>query len=139
MQNFESSLNLPGIQIDNVEILDNEVIIKCSSSFNEAICPKCKEKCVRVPKYYVRTVKDLQIFGKQTILKLTVRQFKCECHNYFNESFIFAAPKFLMTERYKEYIYKNCQGRDIKRVAEQENLSWHTVNKIYKSYVKKKQ
>jgi transposase len=80
----------------------------------------------------------LKTFGKQTILKLTVRQFKCkECHSYFNEKFVFVNQKFRMTERYREYIYKCCQGRDIKHVAEQEVLSWDVVNTIYESWVKK--
>ena len=138
MQYLENLLNLPGIQIDNVEITDNNVIIKCSSILTECICPECKKKSQRVPKYYVRTIRDLEIFGKQTILKLTVRQFKCkDCNSYFNENFGFVNSKSQMTERYREYIYKCCQGRDIQYVAQQEVLSWDTVSQIYESWVKK--
>ncbi len=139
MQNIEKLLNLTGIQIDDIEVSDIEVIIRCSSIFNETICPKCNKKCRRIPKYYVRSIRDLEIFGKKTILKLTVRQFECkECHNYFNDSFSFVNPNFLMTNRYREYIYNSCQGRDIKRVAEREGLSWDTVSRCYESFVKKK-
>jgi len=139
MQNIEKLLNLSGIQIGAIEIADNEVVIKCSSVFSEAICPKCEKKCKRVPQYYVRSIRDLEIFGKKTILKLTVRQFKCQaCHTYFNESFTFVNPKYLMTNRYREYIYNSCQGRDIKHVADKEGLSWDTVSRCYNSFIKKK-
>ena len=74
MQVLKNLLNLPAAQIDTVEITDNKVIINCSSILNEYICPKCKKKSQRITKYYVRTIRDLEIFGKQTILKLTVRQ-----------------------------------------------------------------
>jgi len=140
MQNIEKLLNLKHIQINGIDIADNKVIILCSSIFNEAICPKCNKKTSRVPKYYTRIITDMEIFGRKTTLKLTERQFKCEsCHKYFNENFIFVKPKKHMTERYREYIYKNCKHRDIKYVAEQENLSWDTVNNIYNDFVKKKQ
>jgi hypothetical protein len=52
MKNIENLIDLTGIQIDNIEISDNEVVIRCSSPFHEQICPKCKNKCSRVPKYY---------------------------------------------------------------------------------------
>ena len=137
MQNIEKLLNLEGIKINEIEIFDNEIIIKCSSIFKENICPKCGKKSSRVPKYYVRTIRDLKNFGKKTILKLTVRQFKCEdCHAYFNEKFTFV-DTFHMTKRYRKYLYESCHGRDIKYVSEQEELSWDTVNNSYQSYVKK--
>ncbi len=139
MERFGDLLNLPGIEADKVEVKDYEVIIVCSSPLDEQICPKCGMKCRRITKYYLRTIKDLEIFGKNTVLKLTVRQFKCkECHNYFNENFVFVNPKYQMTERYREYIYKCCQGRDINHVALQESLSWHVVSSIFESWVKKK-
>ena len=125
MQSFEDLLNLPGIQVDSLEITDNEVIIKCSSFLDEQICPNCKKNCSRKPKYYVRTIKDLKIFGKQTILKLTIRQFKCEeCHCYFNENFVFINPKFQMTERYYEYIYKCCQGLTLRMLQSKRFYLW---------------
>ena len=64
MQKIEDLLNLSGIQINDIEIIDNNVIIKCSSIFNECICPRCKKKSQRIPKYYIRTIRDLEIFGK---------------------------------------------------------------------------
>lgn len=90
-----------------------------------------------MPKYYVRTIRDLKKFGKKTILKLTVQQFKSEdCHAYFNEKFTFV-DTFHMTKRYRKYLYESCQGRDIKYVSKQEKLSWDTVNNSYQSFVKK--
>ena len=137
MQNIEKLLNLEGVKIDAIDVSDNKVVIKCSNISNEIICPKCKKKCSRVPKYYTRTLRDLKIFGKKTILELTIRQFKCnDCHAYFNETFIFL-DTYHMTKRYRKYLYESCQGRSIKYVSKQEELSWDTVNKSYQSFVKK--
>ena len=63
MQNIEKLLNLEGVKIDAIDVSDNKVVIKCSNISNEIICPKCKKKCSRVPKYYTRTLRDLKIFG----------------------------------------------------------------------------
>ena len=137
MQNIEKLIDLEGVKINNIEVFENKVIIKCCNILNEIICPKCKKKCSRGPKYYTRTLRDLKIFGKKTILELTVRQFKCEdCHAYFNETFVFM-DTFHMTKRYREYLYKSCQGRSIKYVSEQEELSWDTIHSSYNSFVKK--
>ena len=53
MQNIEKLLNLEGIKIDDIEIFDNETIIKCSSIFklyvlNEKYPVISIEKCPNI-------------------------------------------------------------------------------------------
>jgi transposase len=139
MQAINELLNLKGIQIDKIEQTDTEVFIYCSGIFNEAICKECKEKCKRVTKYYERTIRDLSIFGKRTLLKLENRQYCCQkCFTYFNENFDFVLPKYEMTERYREYIFHSCKGQDINQVADKEGISWDVVNTIFQTWIKKK-
>jgi len=139
MQWINELLNLTGIEIGKIEQTETSVFISCSSIFNEAICPECKETCTRVTKYYERTIRDLSIFGKTTILKLETRQYCCQkCFTYFNENFDFVLPKYEMTERYREYIFHSCKGQDMKQVAQKEGISWDVVNTIFQTWVKKK-
>ena len=43
-----------------------------------------------------------------------------------------------MTIRYEDFIYKRCIGVDLKYVSIQEDLEWHTVNRIFTRWAEKR-
>jgi transposase len=132
-QEAEYLINIPELNFNSIKNEENEVHIFCEAKINFCYCPHCKEKIYFVKRYNVRKIRDLSICGKTTYLHLKTRQFRCNKHHeYFFENFTFVSTNAVFTDRYKKYIYESCKGVDIKYVADRENISWDTVNSIFK-------
>jgi len=135
MEILTKLMNLPEIEIVRVEIIENELHIYSNSSLNFGYCPLGGEMVSNTKSYHERVIRDLSICGKLVYIYLKVRQLYCKEHGeYFYQSFSFVEPNAVLTNRYKEYIYNSCKGVDIKYVATRENLSWDTVNDLFKNY-----
>lgn len=65
--------------IESVEVMQDSVHIYARSSLDYGVCPYCGRKSPKVHSTYMRTVSDLPILGRQTILHLQMRKFFC--HN----------------------------------------------------------
>lgn len=128
---FELILGIKEIQVDRVDWQDKSLHIYCSSIFEDALCPNCLKKRQVINQTYERQFRDLPITGKEVYLHLSQRQFYCQdCNRHFNERFSFVDPKRTMTRRYERYVYECCKASTIQKISAQENLVWHTVNKI---------
>lgn len=66
------------ISIIHREETDEANILYGISSLPTAKCPYCEAICSRTHSTYVRTLQDLTVFEKRTILKLQVRKFFCD-------------------------------------------------------------
>ncbi len=132
---LEELLNLPEIIILKVENIANEIHIYSESALKVGFCPQGSEKIDVVKSYRERVIRDLPISGRKVYIHLKVRQFYCaEHHEYFYQSFSFVDSNAVFTNRYKENIYNSCKGVDIQYIANKEELSWDTVNDIFKNY-----
>lgn len=83
-------LNLQGILIDRVEVLDKEqeILVHCRSPRLMATCPDCGRSTKKVHQRSIRKVKHGVMNYRQIILFLAVRRFKCkQCQKVFTESF----------------------------------------------------
>lgn len=137
-QLYEDLLGLPLLSITSVEIEAKNIAIHCESKLAQSHCPCCLQPCSKVNQQYKRIIRDLSISDKTVELHLTTRQFICEdCDRTFYEKFAFVNPYERMTIRYEQFIYKRCKGVDITYVSIQEDLVWHTVNRIFKKWSKK--
>jgi len=132
---YELLLELPLLSVTDVKIASTMIIIHCESKLGEAFCPCCLKPCSKVNQQRVRAIKDLSISGRKVSLQLTTRQFIClDCDRTFYEKFAFVNSYERMTIRYEKFIYKRCVGVEIKYVSLQEDLVWHTVNRIFKKW-----
>jgi len=83
-------LNLQGVLIGKIEVLDNEkqIIVHCRSPRTTANCPLCGKNSKKVHQTSVRKVKHGTLNYRQIILSLRVRRFKCKkCCKPFTEYF----------------------------------------------------
>lgn len=66
------------LQIQNIETTSDVVYIKMKSGTRSITCPKCKMECNRYHAVHKRKVQDLPIWGKRTVLLLSIYEFDCE-------------------------------------------------------------
>jgi transposase len=132
---YELLLSLPLLSITNVKVEAKKIIICCESKLESGYCPCCLKPCSKVNNKHKRSIRDLSISNKTVELELTTRQFICkDCNRTFYEKFNFVNDYERMTIRYEEFIYKRCIGVDLSYVKIQEDLEWHTVNRIFKKW-----
>lgn len=83
-------LNLQGILIDRVEVLDKEqeILVHCRSPRLMTTCPDCGRSTKKVHQRSIRKVKHGVMNYRRIILFLAVRRLKCkQCQKVFTESF----------------------------------------------------
>jgi transposase len=132
---YELLLSLPLLSITDVKVEAKKIIISCKSKLEFAYCPCCLKSCSNVNNKRERSIRDLSISDKTVELELTTRQFICkDCNRTFYKKFNFVNDHERMTIRYEEFIYKRCIGVDLGYVRIQEDLEWHTVNRIFKKW-----
>lgn len=131
---FSSILGIKELVVIEVSESDVSYELSVRSILSDSLCIKCGNKCSRVKSYNNRKVRDLPISGKKVILEIEVRQFECDCGNYFNEPFGFVRPYKKLTIRYEKDLYFRCKGTDLNYISEKESLDWKTVNELFQSY-----
>ena len=77
---YRDLLNLPDLDIIDVSLSDKEIIIFCcvKSDVTESVCRKCGKLTSCVNQAHVRTIRDLDISGRE-------HQEKRRLKNWFNE------------------------------------------------------
>ena len=69
--------HLAGFRLEQVTLDGETVMLHLAASARFAHCPLCTRRSKRVQSVYHRTVADLPIAGRQLILRLRVRRFRC--------------------------------------------------------------
>lgn len=128
---IEVLLNLPELEVTDVELTEQKLMVHCRSRLGEALCPSCLQPTKEVKKYYHRTIRDLAITGRDVYLQVEERQFSCPaCDRYFSERFSFVAPNRTTTQRYEASLFARCEKTAFSQVAVLENLAWPVVQAI---------
>lgn len=133
---FTQILDIKELEVRAIKTTGSSYELSVCSILASGICTKCGSQCSRVKSYASRSIKDLPISGKKVILNLEVRQFECDCGNYFTESFSFVRPYKHLTIRYEENLYFRAKGADLKYLSEKEDIDWKTVNEMFDTYSK---
>ena len=66
------------LQIQKIETTSDTVYIWMKSRTRSIICPKCKKECTIYHAVHKRKVQDFPVWGKRTILMLSIYEFECE-------------------------------------------------------------
>lgn len=69
--------DLPGFEIDHVQVHEKVLRIEAHSTAMSAVCPGCGYTSDRVHSYYTRSPRDLPCNGRRVQLVLGVRRFRC--------------------------------------------------------------
>ena len=84
----------------------------------------------------MRRVRDLSCGGMRVYLELEFRRVDCRrCGKVKSEHLDFLADNPLYTKRFATYVGRRCRDSDIKAVAEELHLHWHTVKELEKEYM----
>ena len=83
-------LDIPGIIVEESQEVENTIILTVKAVTKKAICPRCGQTSHRLHQNKYHLVKDLTMSGKEVILKVNRRQFKCDnCQKPFSEKLDF--------------------------------------------------
>lgn len=117
----------------NVEENENNRIVYLELERKDHHCPCCGAATRTVQDYRQQKVKDIPAFGKNTILMLRKRRYRClDCGKRFQEDNPFLPRYHRMTSRLAAFVInKLANERSFTSVAGEVNLSVSTVIRIF--------
>jgi transposase len=87
--------HLAGLRLEHVTLDGETVTLHLAASTRFARCPRCTRRSKRVQSVYHRTVADLPLAGRQLILRLRVRRFRCGARR---------CPRIIFAERFPKLV-----------------------------------
>jgi transposase len=131
-------LNLPGVIVEDTQVIEETLILSVKIEKKTAVCPRCGEisYCLHENKKYL--VRDLPMSNRQVILRVNRRRFKCKnCRKPFSEIFDFVGKKKNFTYRYASMITEQVIHSDISNVAKNQRLTEEEVESMIKIIAEK--
>jgi transposase len=129
-------LDLPDMIVTGLEgdATHERLIVFCTHAFEIALCPTCRTLSSNIHEYYKRCVRDLAWAGKTCHIEFLARRFYCEmCECPFREELEWLPRCSRLTQRYREYVFAQCQKTTIQAVHHKERLGYKTVERLYYS------
>ena len=128
----EKLLGLKDITIKNVEDNEEKTEIFLEKPVKSHICPNCGETTAKVHDYRNQRIKDIPAFGKQTVIILRKRRYKCECGKCFYEKVDFLPRYRRMTNRFSAYVISRLTSVcSYTSIAKETGVSIPTVIRIF--------
>ena len=93
--------HLAGLRLEHVTLDGETVTLHLAASNRFARCPLCTRRSKRVQSVYLRTVADLPLAGRQLILRLRVRRFRCGARR---------CPRAIFAERFPKLVAPRTGG-----------------------------
>jgi len=127
-------LDLPQVRVIGYELPDAErLILDIDICMPIATCPTCGEVSTAVHSYVKRrTVRDLDVWGRQCYLRFVPRQFKCQhCQDTFVERLPWLGARRHQTHRFEEQVYKLVCRTNVTAAAIHYHLSADRVASIF--------
>ena len=87
--------HLAGLRLEQVTLDGETVTLHLAASARFARCPLCTRRSKRVQSIYHRTVADLPLAGRQLLLRLRVRRFRCSSRRCLRVIFAERFPKLV--------------------------------------------
>jgi transposase len=134
-------LDLPQFDVTGYRVErrgEQEIVhLYCVHQDEVAICPCCREISTTFHDRKERCVRDLDIWGKSTLLHFISRRFDCErCGRPFTERLACVDRQRRHTRRFEQHIYRRCLSSDCKAVAGEAWLHEATVKGIFKRWAR---
>lgn len=124
-------INLEDVNIRNVIHSDSWVKIFVETKPSPHVCPACGLTTQKVHDYRSQTIKDLPFQMKHAYIILRKRRYACSCGKRFSEKYSFLASYQRRTIRLSYKIIDLLRStRSIKSVAQETNVSTHTVTRL---------
>jgi transposase len=110
MMEGTSLFSLPeGMQVSQIQIIDNRIVVEIIATAPTSCCPLCSEPSESIHCHYRRVLRDVPCAGRRVQLFLTVRKFSCRNPLCQRKVFAERIPTFVepwarMTIRYCQQI-----------------------------------
>lgn len=136
---FTELLGLPGIDVENYQIFDDKIILEVEAHQERSVCPRCQKESSHLHQNHGYFVRDLNLIGREVLLKVNRRQFKCStCGKPFSEEFAFVGKQRKHTNRFCELIVQQVIHSDLHNVGQKNGLTDEEVLSIIQYMSKKK-
>ena len=100
-------------------------------------CSGCEEPTRMVHDCSERWIRDLPVWGADTLLLVHLRRVKCSRCGTAMEKVAWLSPYARVTDRLAQSVSVLCRDMPIRQVAEHYGLSWDSVKRIHKAYLRK--
>lgn len=135
-------LGLPGLVVQEYaleKVGDNEILhLFCEHQQEVAVCSHCEAVTLGLEESEERSVRHLDIWGKQTLIHFPSRRFRCgRCGKRFTEILSWLEPNRRETKPFELHIYEACQRSTQTAVAQKEGLHPETVKGIFQRWAKR--
>ncbi|WP_249065801.1 transposase [Argonema antarcticum] len=131
-------LNLPGVIVEDSKETAETLILSVRVEKKTGACPRCGRISHRLHQNKGHLVRDLPIGGREVILKVNRRRFKCEnCQKPFSETLDFVGNKKSFTYRYAQSVTEQVIHSDVSNVAKNNGLTEEEVWSMVISVAKK--
>lgn len=126
-------LGIEDANLLGVEEVDGTVIINLEKERQETCCPNCQITTDKVHDYRRQDVKDIPSFGRNVILRIRKRRYRCPlCGKCFFEKYSFLPKYHRMTKRLSAWVIDQLRECvTYTQVSKQANLSVTTVIRIF--------
>ena len=129
---IEKLLELQDVNVNKIENFENEKIIHCKLKIKPHKCPVCGEMTTSIHDYREQKIKDIPAFGKNVIICLKKRRYRCKCGKRFQEENSFIPKYHRMTNRLSAYIIDQLRNEySFTSVSKSVNLSVSTVIRVF--------
>jgi len=131
--NTEKLLGIKDVIIKNIETNNKSNEIYIEIPVKEQKCPCCSMVTKRVHDYRTQKIRDICGYGKQTIIVLRKRRYRClNCGKCFYEKVSFLPKYQRMTRRLVEFVIDELRNESsFTSVAKRMSLSVSTVIRIF--------
>ena len=135
---FTELLGLPGIEVEEHYIFADKIILEVEARSEKAVCHRCQQESGHLHQNHRYFVRDLDLMGREVMLKVNRRQFKCgSCGKPFSEELDFVGKQRRHTDRFAELIVRQVMHSDLHNVGQQNGLTDEEVWSLVQ-YVSKK-
>ena len=130
---IEKLLGLQGVKVRNIEDDEKNIVIYLEMERHSHNCICCGTATDTIHDYREQRIKDIPAFGKNVVIVLRKRRYRCPyCGKRFIENISFLPKFYRMTNRLSLYIIQNLQSEvSFSSVARSVNLSVSTVIRIF--------
>ena len=129
----EKLLGLKGVMVKNIKQTAKSTEIFIEMKKKPHICPCCGKETKYVHDYRYQKINDIPAFGKNTVIILRKRRYRCpNCNKRFYEENTFLPRYHRMTNRLSIYIISKLSDvRSFTSVAKEVNLSVPTIIHVF--------
>ncbi|WP_146551104.1 ISL3 family transposase [Rummeliibacillus sp. SL167] len=127
-------LNLPEVNIVNVEIEDDHAIIEVTPVDYVQNCPCCQSSSVirnGIP--YKRNIRHLAAFDKTVDLRIPAISLFCKtCHATFTWTYTFVEFKKRYTKAFSAFLARQTYGTTVEQISDEQQVPYSTMERIFK-------